>query len=121
MQIFLSEVECGSILTVWQKKIKSPLGKNGKKQIIYNITYTAFSIQIEMCETSQVTLNDKKQTKRSVNRNRLTGELDLEVSYANFKMIMIYIFKKIDVKMENFTHTHTNLVSWLLNLLSYKA
>lgn len=55
MQMFLSEVRCGPILTNWQKKIKSSWMENSNKQIIYNITYTVLSIQIKMYETSQVT------------------------------------------------------------------
>lgn len=42
----------------------------------------------------------------------------LEVFYVNSKIIVINIFKKIDVMMENFTR---ELVSQLLDLLSYKV
>lgn len=74
MLMFLSEVECGPILTDWQKKVKS---ENSNKQIIYNITCTVFGIQIKMYEASQETKMIKnKQTRKSVNKNRLEVELD---------------------------------------------
>ena len=55
MQMFLSEVGHGPILTDWQKKIKSPWKETAT---IYSITYTVFSIQIKMYEASQETKND---------------------------------------------------------------
>ena len=42
----------------------------------------------------------------------------LEVFYVTSKIIVINIFKKIDVKVENFTR---ELVSQLLDLPSYKV
>lgn len=68
---------------------------NSNNQIIYSLTYTVLNIEIKMYETSQVIkMIRNKQGKQLIGIDSQVNEI-LEVSYMNFKIIVINIVKKI--------------------------